>query len=203
MKFGDWRLTALAESRASDFNSFTVSGTIDRPNLPPLTVSGDAGCKLDGVGIGARFSYTGQRWSAYLAGKSYDYGNFVCRFASLTVGGVHVSPERLRTLNPRFLRLLTLRATVAGYINLREDTVFLDCSLAAGISLIRGKRTYALDYSHARELFDGLESNTLTASLSFALSRRTDLEFGVGVFDAQQASPVGFAGVTLIAYFGG
>jgi len=203
VKFGEWRLTALAESRASDFNSFTVSGTIDRPNLPPLTVAGDASCKLDGVGVGARFSYTSQRWSAYLSGKSYDYGNFVCRFASLTVGGVRVSPERLRTLNPRFLRLLTLRATVAGYVNLREDTVFLDSSLAAGISLIRGKRTYALDYSRARDLFDGLESNTLTASLSFALSRRTDLELGVGAFDAEQASAVGFAGVMFIAYFGG
>jgi hypothetical protein len=202
-KFGEWRLTALAETRASDFDSFTVSGTIDRPNLPPITVSGDANCDLDGIGIGARFSYTGERWNAYLSGKSYDYEKFNCRFASLTIGRVHVSPQRLRTLSPLFLRLLTLRASVAGYINLREDTVFLDSSLAAGISAIRGPRTYALDYSHTRELFDGLESNALTASLTFALSRRTDLELHVGAFDSDEASTLGFAGVMLIAYFGG
>jgi hypothetical protein len=203
VKFGAWRLTVLAETRAGDFNSFTVSGTIDRPNLPPLTVSGDASCNLDGVGVGARFSYASRRWSAYLSGKSYDYDNFDCRFASLKIGGVRVPPQRLRALNPLFLRLLTLRATVAGYINLREDTVFLDSSLAAGISAIRGARTYALDYSHTRELFDGLESNTLTASLTFALTRRTDLELHIGAFDAEQASTVGFAGVMLIGYFGG
>jgi hypothetical protein len=203
LKWAEWRLTALAEKRASNFDSFTVSGTIDRPNLPPVTVTGDASCDLDGSGYGARFSYTGERWSAYLSGKSYDYDNFNCRFQSLTIGRVHVPSQRLRTLNPLFLRLLTLRATVAGYINLREDTVFLDSSIAAGVSAIRAGRTYALDYSHTRELFDGLESNTLTASLAFALSRRTDLELRVGAFDSQGASTVGFAGVTLIAYFGG
>jgi hypothetical protein len=203
LKGGGWQLTASAEARASDFNSFTVSGTIPRPNLPPLTVSGEASCNLDGLGIGARLGFTGQRWSGYFSGKSYDYSNFGCRFSSLTVGDIKVSPDRLRALNPTFLRLLTLRATAAGFVNVRDNTVFLDSSLAAGVSTVRGTRTYAVDYLRSKELLDGLWSNTLTASLTFALSRRTDLEVHVGVFDAEQADTVGFAGVTLIAYLGG
>jgi hypothetical protein len=202
-KWGGWRLTASAETRSSNFDTFTVSGSIPRPNQPPLAVSGDASCDLDGLAIGGRFSFTGARWSAYASGKSYDYGDFDCRFSSLTIGGIRVRPDRLQALNPAFLRLITLRATVAGFFNVREDTVFLDSSFGAGVSTIRGTRTYALDYLHAQELIDGLDSDTLTASVTFALSRRTDLELHLGAFDAQSAQTVGFAGVTLIAYLGG
>jgi hypothetical protein len=202
-KWGAWRLSASVEARASDFNSFAVNGTIPRPNQPPLAVSGQASCDLDDLGIGARFAYTGKLWSAYVSGKSYDYDDFDCRFSSLSVGGLRIRPERLRALNPAFLQLLTLRATAAGFFNLRENTVFLDSSLAAGMSMARGTRTYALDFSRSKELLDGLMSNTFTGSLTFALSRRTDLELHVGVFDAEEADTIGFAGVTLIAYVGG
>jgi hypothetical protein len=202
-KWGGWRLTASVETRSSNFDTFTVSGTIPRPNQPPLAVSGDASCDLDGVAIGGRFSFTGERWSAYVSGKSYDYDDFDCRFSSLTIGGIRVRPDRLQALNPAFLRLITLRATAAGFFNLREDTVFLDSSFGAGLSTMRGAHTYALDYLHTKELIDGLASDTLTASVSFALSRRTDLELHLGAFDPEGAHTVGFAGATLIAYLGG
>ncbi|MGH8263443.1 MAG: hypothetical protein ACRET4_08185 [Steroidobacteraceae bacterium] len=202
-KWGGLRLTATVDTRSSNFDSFTVSGSISRPNQPPLAVSGDASCDLDGLALGGRLAFTGERWSAYAAGKSYDYNDFNCRFSSLTVGGIHVRPDRLQALNPAFLRLITLRATAAGFFNLRENTVFLDSSLAAGVSTIRGTHTFALDYLHTQELIDGLAADTLTASVSFALSRRTDLELHVGAFDAEGMHTVGFAGVTLIAYLGG
>ena len=203
LKWGGWQLMASALARASAFNSFTVSGTIPRPNLPPLTVSGRASCDLNDRGIGARLAFTGQRWSSYLSGRSYDYDQFDCGFSSVTVGAVTISPDRLRTLSPAFLGRLTARATAAGSINVRANTVFLDSSLAAGISTVRGTRVYAVDYLRTKERFDGLVANTLAASLTFATSRRTDLEIHLGVFDAEQADTIGFAGVTVIAYVGG
>lgn len=202
-KWGGFRATALVESRASRFNSFTVSGTIPRPNLPPIPVTGDASCDLDGLALGGRLSFAGERWSGYVSGKSYDYGDFNCRFSSLSIGGIEIRPERLQSLNPAFLRLLTLRATVAGFFNVRENTVFLDSSAGAGLSTVRGVHTYALDYLHTQDLIEGLASDSLTASVTFALSRRTDLEVHVGAFDGEGANTVGFAGVTLIAYLGG
>jgi hypothetical protein len=114
-----------------------------------------------------------------------------------------VRPDRLQALNAAFLRRITLRATAAGFFNLRENTVFLDSSFGAGVSTMRGAHTFALDYLHTRELIDGLAADTLTASVSFALSRRTDLELHVGAIDAEGAHTVGFTGVTLIAYLGG
>ena len=200
---GGWRLSASAQARSSRFNDFTVNGTIPRPNQPPLAVAGQAGCDLDNLGIGARLSFDGQRWGGYLSGKSYDYGDFNCRFSGLTVGGIPVRLERLRALAPSFVRLLTLRATAAGFFDLRQNTVFLDSSLAAGVSLVGVRRMYAVDYFRAKESLDGLISNTLIASVTFQLARRADFEVHVGVFHAEQTDTLGFAGVTLIAYLGG
>ncbi|HZF17741.1 MAG TPA: hypothetical protein VE046_17585 [Steroidobacteraceae bacterium] len=203
LKWQGWRFMALAEKRASDFNSFAVNGVIPRPNLPPIAVTGTAACDLDGVAFGGRISFTGKRWGGYLAGKDYDYDDFACRFSSLAIGGVDVRTDRLRAVSPAFLRRLTLRATAAGFASLHEDTVFLESSLSAGVSTVRGTRTYALDYLHTQELIDRLDSDTLVGSLTFSMSRRTDLEVHVGIFDSEQADTVGFAGVTLIAYLGG
>lgn len=203
LKWQGWRFTALAETRSSDFNSFAVNGVIPRPNQPPIVVTGTAGCSLDGVAIGGRISLTGKRWSGYLTGKNYDYGDFECRFASLAIGGVSVRTDRLRAVGPAFLQRLTLRATAAGFATVHQETVFLDSSLSAGVSTVRGTHTYSLDYQHTQELIDRLDSDTLVGSISFELSRRTDLELHVGVFESEQADTVGFAGVTLIAYIGG
>jgi hypothetical protein len=200
---GGWWLSSSVQARSSRFNDFTVNGTIPRPNQPPLAVAGEAGCDLDDLGIGARMSFDGERWGGYLSGKSYNYGDFNCRFSSLTVGGIHVPQERLRALAPNFLRLLTLRATAAGLFDLRQNTVFLDSSLAAGVSLVGVKRIFAVDYLRAKESLDGLISNTLTVSVTFQLSQRADLEVHVGVYDAEQTDTLGFAGVTFIAYLGG
>ena len=114
LKGGGWRLTASAEARASDFNAFAINGTIPRPNLPPITVTGQASCALDNVGLGGRLSFTAQRWSGYLAGKSYDYDSFDCRISSLNIGGLRITAERLRAVSPVFLQRLTLLATAAG-----------------------------------------------------------------------------------------
>lgn len=194
------RLSAAVSARASRFNEFTVNGVVPRPNLPPLTVSGSAGCDLGDLAHSARLSFDGERWGAYVAGKSYDYDSLQCAFTSLALGGVPVRIDRLRALNPEITRLITLRATAAGFINLRENTVFLDSSMSAGLSLLGRGHLYAVDYVRTTELLDGLVSNAFTASVTFTLSHRTDLEFHIGMFDGQGTGASGFAGALLVAH---
>ena len=173
-----WRVALRGELRESDFEPFDFNVTIPiRGTLVP--VSGSAECGLDNSGYGASLSHTGKSWSALVAGTQYDYSSTDCALTALNV------PPQVGDLPP-----------------ITRENGFLDYSLWGSLAYRSGLKSFALDYFHDREEFDGLLADTLIGSVTFPVSNRLDLELRVGATDSDLSGTIAFAGVTLFAFLG-
>ena len=85
---------------------------------------------------------------------------------------------------------------------LTRENGFLDYSLWASLGYQSGLKSFALDYFHDREEFEGFLADTLIASVTFPVSGRLDLELRLGATDSDLSGTIAFAGVTLIAFLG-
>ena len=197
-----WRVALRGELRESDFEPFDFNVTIPiRGTLVP--VSGSAECGLDNSGYGASLSHTGKSWSALVAGTQYDYSSTDCALTALNV------PPQVGDLPPitrEFFRRIANRVLARGAellgSALTRENGFLDYSLWGSLAYRSGLKSFALDYFHDREEFDGLLADTLIGSVTFPVSNRLDLELRVGATDSDLSGTIAFAGVTLFAFLG-
>lgn len=193
-----WSFALLGELRQSNFEPFPVAGIVTLRDGTQLLVSGTADCDLDDTGVGARLSHSGQRWSGYVTGMTFDYGTADCRFSSPGL-------DRLERANPelfrQFARRITAPLAVSAQTHIGAENAFLDSSVGAGIEYRAAARSYALDYQHSREQFEGLISDTLSATVTFTMSATTDLGLTAGVSDGDPFDTLWFAGIGVHARF--
>lgn len=194
----NWSVALLGEFRQSDFEPFPVAGIVTLRDGTQLLVSGSADCDLDDTGVGARVSSSGDRWSGYVTGMTFDYDTADCRFSSPGL-------DRLQRANPEMFRQFAGRITaplaVSAQTHIGAENAFLDSSVGAGIEYRAAARSYALDYLHSREQFEGLVSDTLSATVTFMLSATTDLGLTTGVSDGDLLDTLWFAGIGMSARF--
>ena len=197
VKGGGFRVGVTAEDWHSDFDTFQFDGILDSA----LPISTTADCDLDNTTLGARASYSGDKFGAYLSYRNYDYSSPDCSF------GVFVNNRRIEDVSvlvdaaPQLFRALaaaTLGATRLQLVS--ADSAFLDESISAGVSWRHKNSLFGIDYYRSEDLFQQLEGDTITGRVLFPVGRAADLELRLGVADGDQVDSIGFMGVSIFWY---
>jgi hypothetical protein len=201
-KRAGWRVALRGELRESDFEPFYFDAVVPIRGTEVL-VSGTAECGLDNSGYGASLSYIGKSWSLLLAGTQYEYSQTDCALTALDIPPQvgDLPPVRREIFRRIASAVLTRGADLLGSALTRENG-FLDYSLWGSLGYRYGLKSFALDYFHDREEFDGLVADTLIGSITFPVSGRLDLELRLGATDSDLSGTIAFAGVTLYAFLG-
>lgn len=196
-----FRLEITGEKWNSSFDTFEFSRTLERnPPLRPLVVTGTAKCDMDNTVLGGRLAYAHDMWNVYVAATSYNYSRADCSFTGM-LGDINLRnpPDALARFSPIFFRRLAI-STASRIIN--SDAAFLDRSYSAGVSFQAGEKNLALDYFHAKEIFERFKADTVMASILFPVGFWGDLELHLGVTNHDVSGTVGFVGATVFWYVG-
>lgn len=195
VKGGGFRLGVSAEDWNSEFDTFRFELL-----TPALIATVD--CEIDNTTLGARASYSGDRFSANVSYRDYDYSRPDCSFnipPNLQIVG---DLSALSDFDPMRFQRLALLAT-AGATRLRllsADSAFLERSLSAGVSWRHNNNEYGLNYSHTQEVLQKLESDTVYGRILFPAGRSVDLELRLGVSSGDQVDTIAFIGATVFWY---
>lgn len=164
-------LALLLEDRALQVD-YTVTGALGR------TVAQSA--RFSGNGLGARLAWTGEQWSAYAGGTSYDYDD---RFDRL------VTASRLPT-TARFPRIAALVNSV-----LTRTAGALDYQASVGIERAYARAGIGADVTLSSDALSGADSTSYSASFRYDLSAHWGVDASLGMTDTEGFDSVGFAGL--------
>jgi len=142
----------------------------------------DRSYSFSASGYGAGLSWNGEHWQAYVRGLDYRYGDQIDRLAAIVQ-----SPDLAH-----FPRLAALLGSVA---TLTQGA--LDYQYGAGLGASYGRYGPHFDWQHVRDAIGGVNADSYTLGLRFALSERCDLDLGGGVTRSAVTGDQGFGSLTL------
>ena len=178
------------EAGNNDFETF-------RFTILPISID----CEVDNTAASARISLRGERLGAYASIKSYNYSTPDCDVTGLPGTAGIDDLRRFVDVAPDIVRRLTIGATAAARLAIRNaETSLLDRSVSAGVSLRHDDIQYGLDYYLSEEVLQGLEATTFSARMLFPASPTVDVEVRLGVANGDQVDSVGFGGVSVYWY---
>ena len=152
---------------------------------------------VNATGWGVNGSYVFQRINVRAQVKDYRYDTPIGELGT-RIDLSRVPPGLLaavvQRLNERLLRFRSLNASPLTLAN-----SFLDRSISAGMDAIFGDRSLSFDVAHERAASDGLVLNTVTIGWLTPL-RSADIEYRVGVSDADGYGTAVFAGISFWFY---
>lgn len=132
----------------------------------------------DGFGAQASFDVA-ERWRFSLDGMSFDYSRNLAVLPRLQV----------------FDFLASSALTLANS--------FIDVEWGAGLEYDQGGRAFGLQWRETRSAVDNSALRSLSGSALLPVADRWDLEFSVGISDAEELDSALFGGVYLFFYGGG
>lgn len=182
----------LGSFRRSDFEPFPAAALVRARTGTLVPVTAVADCSIDDVGYGARLRVTGASLSGYLRGMQYDYDDADCDFDSPALDSLRRSP---------LAQFRQFGAVVAGQLaatsatRIGAENALLESSVGAGVAWFGDRFALALDWSHQTEEFQGLESDSVAGTLTYAATPSTDLDFTVGYWDGEAAEGLPFVGI--------
>lgn len=182
LSLGEWRIGLDGRWRDIDF-SLVV------PNPPGADITG--GCNTSDTALGGNLTWSGERGSWYLRGRSYDYARTRCRIGRFTLDPFNLPPLAI-------IRIPALERLQASAVS--RTNSFFDSSVAMGGSLRFGRRRVSLEYLRDVGAFDDLASDTVSLGLSYEFASGLDLGFTVGVTDTEIVGSTAFAGLNLAWY---
>lgn len=193
-----WSVALLGHLRRTDFDAFQASGTVTLRDGRQVVLSATADCASDDTGLGLRIAFARGAWDGYARGMSYDYDATRCQFSSPGLQALaRTRPDVFSQFAPRITAMLSaFAATRVG-----AENALLKDSLSVGIAYKPGRVGFGADFSHHRELFAGLGSDTLSGRVSLALSDTVEASLTVGATDGDAFDTVAFAGVGLRTRF--
>ena len=196
-----WRFSAMAETRASEFEPQTFSDVVMTRGGVPLTVSATSQCSLDNIAYGVSASYAFGAWRVAGSGLQFDYDDAECALTDVTPP----SFERSQRVGPRVLPQVAPRLDAFEALHrstVTRDSAFLDATVSLSVGYEEGERLWDLTWYRDREQFADIESDTLIGAVTLPLTERTDVELRLGATDSDLAGTVGFAGVSVFLYLG-
>ena len=137
-----------------------------------------AALTADGFGASASFDLT-ERWRLTADAIGFDY-------------------SRDLTLLPR---LETFDFLASSALTLANS--FIDVEWGTGLEYDSGGRAFSLFWRQDRSAVDASELRSISAAALFPIARRWDLEFSLGLSDAEDVNSALFGGVYLFFYGGG
>jgi len=190
-----WSFALQSEFRDSAFEPFDIDRTIVRRDGTSVTITGRADCDLEDVGLGARLRLSNDSWSWMLGGMDYDYDDPECAFSLPALDFLRRST---RDEFIQFADRLTNILSYAAGTNLMAENSFLESRLGTSVSYTRPIHTYSIYYDRFEEAFFGLESDTLSGGMTFAIGEAYELELYVGLTESDAFTNIGFLGFSML-----
>jgi hypothetical protein len=190
-----WSVALQSELRASDFEPFAINRTIVRRDGTTVTITAQANCEIEDVGIGARLRLSGGPWTFAVSGMSYDYDDAACDFDLAVLDFLRRST---REEFVQFADRITALLSIGAGSRLLAETSFLDSRVGTSLTYTGPKRAYSAYYDHLEEAFFGLESDTLSGGVAFTLDSGNEIEVYVGATDGEELATVGFLGFYML-----
>lgn len=191
---GGWTFTFTGQLRRSDFETFAADAEVTLRTGAQVHVVAAADCDLDNSGIGLRLGYDAGRWRVDARGMTYSYAEAECDFSSPAL-------DYLRRTRPavfrQFARQVTAPLSTSAMTWIGAENALLDRSWGGGVAFDAGRVEYAFNYLALVEHFDGLESDSVSASATVEVGRSLQVLLTGGYSEGDRLDPAWLGGLGL------
>lgn len=195
---GAWSVTLRGEVRESEFEPFRTGAAVTLRDGRQLPVLANADCDLDNTGFGINVAFTGQRFSGYLDGASYQYSDLSCRFDSALLTALEdTRPQLFR----EFAGRLTQPLSTSALTRIGAENALLDWSWGGGLRLEAGRLAYSVDFSHQADYLEDLSVDTASAAIDVEINAALSLRISAGLSWSDVLETVAFGGLGVALAF--